>query len=261
MRRFFLSVLSCLLILNSFSQQYNNYLSLSLGPAIPVGKFASTNGNDPNSGLAKIGGLLDLSYIYRFHNSSFGISGSLRARINNINGKAFLSPLMNENPGYKWPDLHISWKAGAFMAGGYHTCALTKKISLDEELMFGLADAWLPAVNIVAIKSLSDFPGDADVLFANSQKTHALAFSSVLKVGASLRLTNRITLVANLDYWYLKPAFKNVAETVMIANGLNVPYQYTISNSRQPPTRYSYSVNNTQAMNSINLTAGAEMRF
>lgn len=261
MKWFLLFVSTCLFVFTSFSQQHNNSVTLSLGPAFPVGKFASTNADDPNAGAARIGGVADLSYAYSFNHSNFGIFALARARINSIDVQASLSPLMKTFPGYDWPAAHKYWEAGAFMVGGYHSSLLTNKISIEEGLMFGVAYALRPAYNTTAIKALNDFPGDADVLFINSPKAHAITFSSLLKIGASLQLTNNISLVADIDYWYIKPTFKNVTQSISIANGLNIPYLYTLSNSHLPPSFYFYKSDNTQSMSSVNVTVGARLYF
>ena len=83
----------------AFSQQLN----LSFGPAFPVGSFASKDGNDPASGLAKLGWMADLSYMHRLEKSNhFGFVGLVRGRLNGISGEGAVSVFKEQFSTYQW---------------------------------------------------------------------------------------------------------------------------------------------------------------
>src|ERR1700689_1901391 len=126
----------CLSAFNCFSQQAGS-ISLTIGPAFPVGEFANSNPYSSTSGLASLGALADLSYTHRTRNSDFGFIATLRARANPIDTKATLGPFEQQYPGYNWSVTKKPWEAAAAMVGGYHSHMVTKKLYLEEALLFG----------------------------------------------------------------------------------------------------------------------------
>ena len=61
MKKTFLLFFSISLVFLRGNAQTRGIFSLALGPAIPVGEYASRSATDPSSGLAKTGAVADLS--------------------------------------------------------------------------------------------------------------------------------------------------------------------------------------------------------
>ena len=225
------ALLLTLLTFSAFSALgQRNRISLSLGPALPVGEFGNQDGRGAQSGLALVGGLLDLSFEHAFKSGQFGLSGTVRARINGVNENAELEPLKDANPGYTWTPATESWAAAAALIGVYHRSGLGSKLQVMEKISIGCAEALLPGFSTTAVRNPGPPWSNTDYLVANNNKAYATAPTAVLQVGVSYPLTRRFYLLANLDFWYLRPTFKNIRETTASAHGLNVPNLYSLTN-------------------------------
>ena len=71
--------------------------------------------------------------------------------------------------------------------------------------------------------------------------------------------TDRFSLTACVDYWYLSPDF-TITQTVAYGQHLIVPGVYELSNASSINTT-SGSASYTQKMNSFNLTLGVAMKL
>jgi hypothetical protein len=257
-RPLFLSALACLSALYAFSQQ-NATLSLSIGPSQPVGKFADKNANDNQSGLAKHGGLIDISYSYLLKHSSFGLTASLRGRLNPIDLGAAVAPVAEANPGYQWSEPGASWKTAALMVGAYHCRTVARKVQVREAILLGVAEAYLPAYSASGIHQTDDTSAES-LIELNGKKAYATTFSGVATLGISYQWTKKFALLAGVDFWYLKPYFKSVTVSETMATGFIVPGQLSLQNAATISYQES-TTSYTQPMNSIDLSIGISMRL
>ena len=244
--------IACLSVLGCLAQK-NGTLSLSLGPAIPVGEFANKSVVDDKSGLAKIGWLADLSYLHPIGNKHFGFIATLRGRINGVDTKSAMDLYATSYPQYAWSATSNHWKAAAVMAGGYYNFPASSKIDIPVALLAGVAKAYFNEQTITGVRDSANVP--VDLIQAKFNKVDATAFSGMLKAGMVYHLTKRCALTANIDFWYLKPTFKNVTQTVVFAQGLIVPGVLSPSNATSISV-YSDTRSYQQPMNSVNVTVG-----
>ncbi|MHA4808838.1 hypothetical protein ACX0G9_12060 [Flavitalea flava] len=262
MQRFFsLLILLVLSAIACYSQKAG-YLSLSIGPSFPIGQFGNKDASDPKSGLADIGGMADLSYVYKIRHSNYGLVASIRVRENRFNSSAFLDPFEKEFPDFDWSQSQIkkSWKVGAVMIGGSYSFPITKRVNLEGQLMAGIAKAYLPDIVVMGFRDTAAIPGHGDFIHAETKKVNATTFSASIKIGASCKLTDRWSLVANVDYWYLRPTFKNLTQTLAQANNLIISGLYSLSNASSI-SYYQYTRNYPQDMSTLNITVGLSMRL
>ena len=258
----------CLLAFHSFSQQnfvqepgvQKGYLSLSLGGAFPVGGYASRNSQDPTSGLANPGGLIDLSYILPVKNSPFAFKVSLRGRFNPIDAAADIAPLAASNPGYQWSEGKASWKTAALMVGTYYHCPVAKRWEFNAYVLAGAADSKLPAYTVMGIKTDPD-PSQEGFVQLSTSKVSAISFSELIGAGFSYRLARQFSLLANIGFWGLVPTFKNETVRETVVDGLNVPNVFTVSNSLNPIVANDHTFNYGQPMNTIDFSVGVAMRL
>lgn len=260
MRIFLPLVLASCLIAASTQAQEHSSVSLSMGPALPVGQFANQDGESPSSGLARIGGLLDLSYQYRLGKGPFGLTGELRARLNPMNEDAALTSLKAVDTGYAWTVAKKSWEAGAALAGAYYRSPLTGKFSLELALTVGCAEAVLPPFAASGIRNSPNYPGHQDYIVVSSNKVHALAPTGLFKAGVRYPLTPHFSLVAYMDFCYLKPTFRKVTENITTAEGLVVPNVYSLANG-SVVYNDSNTADYTQHMNSVDAGIGLALRL
>jgi hypothetical protein len=222
-RSLFFVISICLSALTSFSQD-RGYLALSIGPAFPVGEFANKDANDQRSGLANPGGLLDISYMGKRHNTHFGFTASLFLRMNSINSGALEEPFQTTYPDYNWSVSKQPWEAGAAMIGAYWNYPMAKKMYFEGALLFGVAETMLPQTTVTGIQdSMVANQPVSNLVQATTKKKYATTFSQSIKVGIGYKLTNKLSLQAELSFWYLNPTFKQVTQTVIAEQGLVVP--------------------------------------
>jgi hypothetical protein len=251
--KYFLPLLILLSTTRSWSQN-NGSLHLSIGGALPIGKFASKDVNDPASGLANPGGLAELGYSHLLKDNHWGLTIGIRGRLNGINKNANTSALREAFPVYTWSSSNSSWKALSAMAGAYYILPVSSKLDVRMELSLGAANCYLPEYTVLGILDTAQ-TGPTGFIQAKVNKEHAVSFSAMAKAGIVYHLNKHLDLLANLDFWYLKPNFKNVTQTVIVANGLVIPGYLSPSNAT------SLSVNSEtrdykQNMSTLNLTVG-----
>src|ERR1700742_2177571 len=88
--------LACLPAIGSFAQKTSKdvyppgTVSISLGPSIPIGEFASKNTDELQSGLAKLGEVASLSWWQPLPNTRLGFVATVRFAMNSVDSKATL---------------------------------------------------------------------------------------------------------------------------------------------------------------------------
>jgi hypothetical protein len=266
----FLTAMAVLAVFNAFSQQHSlpphdrGSLSLSIGPAFPVGEFANKNGNDAASGLANIGGLADLTYMHPFSRQDFGYTGTLRARMNGLSSSSLRQPFADQYPGYNWYVSAKSWETAAALIGLYHRSSEpNNRFFLDESLLLGAAEAVLPAETITGINGSTSNPPDPDLVQATNNKKYATTITFMLRFGGGVKLSDKLSLIAHVDYWWLDPVFRNLTQTVTTATGFNGPINYYNLSlaSAASLTRSEFTSDYTQNMSSIDLSFGLSLRL
>jgi hypothetical protein len=258
-RPLFLAILICLSALTSFSQD-RGYINLSIGPAFPVGEFANKDESDPKSGLANLGPLLDISYMGRRHNSHFGFTASVLLRMNSISSSALLEPFESLFPGYNWSVTKKPWEAGAAMVGIYWHYPITTKIHFEGALLFGVAETMLPQTTVIGIKDTGVNHTVTDLVEATTQKKYATTFSQSIRMGIGYKLTEKLGLQAGMSFWYLKPTFKQVTQTIVHAQGFAVPGNLSLQNASSISVG-QFIADYNQNMSSLNFTVGVAVKL
>ena len=254
-------IVICLLFsIDAFSQS-NDWLSLSLGGSFPVGEFASKNANDPQSGTADPGGLIDLSYMHPLGKVGFGLTAALRGRMNLIDQSATAAALASNDDGYQWSGKKAYWKTAALMVGAYYHVPVAKRWQVTGSVLLGAADNRLPKYTITGLKNANGAdPRDVSLIELSTNGVSAVSFAALLKAGITYQLTRRYCLVANIGFWDLKPTFKNVSVEMLEGNGFVIPGLYIPSAATMVVVN-SNTFSYTQPMNSVDLSVGIAMRL
>ncbi|TDW96335.1 hypothetical protein [Dinghuibacter silviterrae] len=234
--------------------QTKGSLSLSLGPAIPVGAFASKNDHSANTGLANVGPLADLTYQHPIGSKSFGWMASLRGRFNGVDRAATLQSPEDFFPGYEWTLNRSRWTVVEVVAGSYFQRPLTKRLHLFANIELGVAEAWSPRESILGVRDSVGY-GYTDMVVAHLSPASRTTFTGLAGVGVCYRWRGRWSLLGRVDFTYLEPTFKNVQSTLAIGDHLAIPSIISLSNA-QEVSLYSYSNTNKQPMNSVDVSAG-----
>lgn len=231
-----------------------------------MGAYGDKDGNSETSGLAKLGFTGELSYSHALAKgefgrmkSEFGLVAMLRGRMNGVSSDGATSVFKDQFPTYQWRANNKSWQTAAAMAGFYRSLSVNEKFSAHALLIAGIAKAWMPEIIVTGIMDSTAQGGDANMIVARNEKTSATTFTAMTGLGISYALTNKFSLMADLDFWYLKPTF-TVVQDVAFAQHLVVPGVYNLSNGSvvsvtQATGKYK------QGMNSLNLTVGVSMKL
>jgi hypothetical protein len=261
MKKPFLFTLAiCLLVLDSFSQG-GDWLSLSVGGSFPAGEFGSKNGNDLRSGLADVGGLVDLFLMHPLGKGGFGLAADLRGRMNPIDQSAVGASLASGDQGYVWSGKKAYWRTAALMVGGYYHFPVAKRWQVIGSFLLGVADSRWPKYTITGIKNGNDpNPANVKVIVSSTNGVNAVSFSALLKGGVTYQLSGRWCLLSNIGFWDLRPTFKNVTVNKVEANGFVIPGIYSLNNATSL-SEYTSTFYYTQPMNTVDLSVGIGMRL
>ena len=239
--------------------QSKGTLGLSLGPAIPLGEFASKDGFSPSSGLANIGAVADISYQHPFGSSRFGWLAAIRGRLNYISKSATYGPLEAQFPGYHWSMNNSQWTSLTGILGGYYKLPLTPTLSLQAEIGLGAARSWSPKQSITGIRDSVGF-GPTDLVQASVHPVSATAFTWLAGLTLCHQWSKRWSFVARADYAYLKPTFHNINVFILQGKGLRVPNLILIANA-SIISDYATTENYTQVMSSVDVLVGVTRTF
>lgn len=254
MKKIFLLFFSISVLFLRGNTQTRGIFSLALGPAIPVGEYAGKGAADPSSGLAKLGAVADLSYQQAVAHSRFGWMATLRGRFNGVDKNATLAPFETQFPGYQWNINHSRWTTAAVLVGGYYQLTVTPKLGLSANIELGVAESWSPNQAITGVRDSAGF-GPVDLVVANLHSVSATSFTGLAGLGARYQWTSRLSLLARVDYAYLKPTFNNVHTTLAFGQGLVVREIVSLINARSI-AYYSETRNYTQAMPCVEAMVG-----
>ena len=101
-------------------------VSVSIGPAFPLGKFGSKNINDSTASFAKTGFSLNVLTEYKL-SRHLGLVLLVDGEENKVDNKAIGSQLEAASPNVTYNVNMDKWKIGKIMAGGSYSTALDKK--------------------------------------------------------------------------------------------------------------------------------------
>lgn len=217
------TLMACLFTANAQTEK-KGFLSISLGPSIPIGDFASTDINKEEAGFASTGAIFDITFGYKA-NDKYGFMAVLRGQSNPFDAEALENELENDNPSINWSVDGDNWGIGGFLLGGYREVPLNEgsKTSFQLKALIGFLNSTSPEFSFSATSGGVSASGKQ---FSAS----TTAFSYLLGLGFSHKLSNSINAVLNLDYLGANPEFKNV-ETVNTLGGQTSTSTSTFSQS------------------------------
>ena len=234
--------------------QSKGALNLSLGPAIPLGEFASKNASSATSGLADIGAAAALAYQHPINHSRFGWTASLRGRFNPVSKSATLAPFEAQFPGHQWSMNDCHWISASALLGGTYKWPLSPKLSAHGTLGIGVAECWSPKQNITGIRDSAGF-GAIDRLQATLPSVRATTFTALAGIGLSYRCCSHWSFTARADYQWLKPTFRNINPQLVWYQYGTVPGNLSLSNAA---SLYDFAATHdyTQPMSNVDMAVG-----
>jgi len=153
------------------------YIGLTMGPAIPLGNFASNDFNNEKSGLAKTGVNLTLiNFGYRF-GKHFGVSAAWLGAAHAVETEGMV--FQSSNP----------WSYGSLLAGGLYSKNIGTAF-FDGRFMIGYAVTSNPDLNYLL------------------ETESTTSFAYIAGIGIRPRIGNRFTLNFTADFFHTKPSFE-----------------------------------------------------
>jgi len=273
---FFFAFILPLLYCKAQSFNDKNFLSLSIGPSFPVGDYAKTNVNNNLAGFAKTGEQVELSFEHKL-SKHFGLAVMLHGQRNTINTTAmseefsqlkFYTAYFTGTTGYptippppvtssyytypNWKFDAKSWLTGSLLigaAGDFPIDTKTNKLFITAKAMAGASYVSAPSMHGKSIT-------DSTLAEVSQNGATAFAFSYLISGGLKYKLTQKLRLLFNVNYFGTSQAkFKNVTETLATAKGFTVPNVYTFPNA-QSISSYSATGIERQSVSTIGLNVG-----
>jgi hypothetical protein len=159
------------------SGDHKGFISVSVGPALPMGEFGVTDTNASGSpGFAKSGFGMMLNVGYRII-KNVGVTAAFLRSSHNV-----------EADGVDLSDNSSPWTYGGFLAGGWLTTH-NSSFNVDGRIMAGYANASTP-----------DFGG-----FLVQESAGSFAFMA--GIGAKYLVLKPLFITVNVDYFNTKPYF------------------------------------------------------
>jgi hypothetical protein len=241
-------------------------ISISVGPALPVGKFSAKDINDNLAGFAKMGESVSISYS-KLLSKNWGIAIDLRGLRNPLNTMALQNSLSTTKiyqgilsgsifqnipppqvsyPIYpNWQFEKQAWLYGALLLGptGQFIIDQSKKITLTTKAMLGAVYAKSPVLKGSSIT-------DTATARIEQSKSSAFGFMYSFSGGVNYSLNKKVFLSAALTYAGTNQiTFKEVTTTVTTTKGSFASPGFSVSQSL-------ITADGKQPISSINLLLG-----
>lgn len=179
------------------------FLTLTAGPSIPVGDFASKNLYNENAGFAKTGFNIDLQGGYYF-TKNLALSGSAFFSQHSLDEQKLKEQIAQEFPGSQIGLSVDHWQYYGVVLGPLVTWDLSPKTFFDFDVMAGVVSANSPKEELIV---------DGD----QAQQTEDWATVMPIRLGATARFQvgKKGYIAAGVHYIYMKPEFETTigAET------------------------------------------------
>lgn len=212
MRHLFSIALFFLAIAASGQKDVGGFAHASLGVSLPMGDFASTDGNNPAAGYAKTGVNINALFGHKIH-KQFGMFAMVMFDAHGVNKQALTRNLNQISGSYHWEAEGAIWTLTG-VTFGPHFSQNFKKSAFD--LRFGIG-----ALNFISPKlTINGTPvtsGAGKASYVQKEKK-----SSAWMLGGGMTFKYEIkwgwVLLLNADYYQANPEFENV-ETVTEIEG------------------------------------------
>lgn len=246
---------------SSLGQSRDNQVSLSFGPSLPMGDFASDAQNNEAAGYANVG--LSVRLVYRKNISEqAGFVVTTFGQLNNFKTEKLATQLKEASSGgadsFNWTVKKAAWKMAGVLPGLSYTLALTndQSICLNSIAKFGAVFAKSPLI---------EAEGKSTNAYAISRQSDAQSWGTAAAIasGLSYRFSPAFSVLADVEYMTTSQlTFKDVYVLSAATNGgLAIPGLYEINNSVNPPTTVEGVGDFKQRLNSLNVRVGISISF
>jgi len=171
----------------TFSPQYKNEISLSIGFSAPIGNYASNTG--ATAGGAGAGANLYLYYGLRLH-KNIGLAFKWYGNSNTFDTKPIVNELQSTT-GFQWDAEDVFWSGGGILGGVTFHVPTNDKFFIDFKLLGGYS--WLSSPELIY-----NLTGTAEWVKTASASSSTIGYN--LGTGFSYYFVPRINLKVGVDY-------------------------------------------------------------
>lgn len=129
------------------AQRPKSFVELGAGLSIPLGDYAKTDFNDPESGFANSGFNFNLAYLNRL-TYNFGVTGALYLNSNSVNQQAYRDEITSDTLEAPLTVSTRNWGGFGILAGPMLYFPLNAYFSLDFRALVGFYSVYSPEVII-----------------------------------------------------------------------------------------------------------------
>lgn len=200
-------LLLCLIsfLFSQHIQAQNKYgqLGLSLGIAFPLGEFSSKDLKNINAGWANSGSSLQLTYQYQFDKSYFGLTALVHGQSNPFDAQQMEKECLNYFPSYTWTIEGTAWRIGALMLGGFAAFPISEKVKFTPRVLAGVMNTKSSDIMVKGIEN-------GNLTWGNQKSSTSNSIIYLFGAGFQFKLSNKLKLQTNLDYFASNPEFNNI---------------------------------------------------
>lgn len=200
------SLLFVAMVWHLHAQNQKGYISISLGPSLPTGDFASTNYNNNEAGWSKTGAVIDIAFTHKFSQSHWGIAAMLRGQTNPLDAQGIADEVASQVPGVLITVTTTNWQIGSLWLGTYGSFPFSEKAAFDTRAMIGFLRVTAPEITTTAITAFG-----SEWIKQSSSTTST--FGYLLGAGFRFDLGEKLSFLTQADYMSSKPKFKDVETT------------------------------------------------
>jgi hypothetical protein len=187
-------------------EKYNySFFRLNYGITFPSGDFSSENINLANSGFAKVGSSLGLTFGFNFL-KDFHYLIEWNGYTNQINTDKLSQYYKNQfSSSLNWETQTSSWTNSNLMTGLGLSFPI-KKVFLDSEVMIGYSYAIFPEMLVVSSDEVNEYK-------TKISESTSTALSWKFKTGIRYKFYNKLTAFLNFSHHLSKHTFDPLVET------------------------------------------------
>jgi hypothetical protein len=231
-------------------------ISLTMGPSVPVGKFASKDGHDSTALFARTGIAANLAISYRLR-KHWGLSMLLNGEDNAVNNSAIDTRLETANPGYTVQYDQAHWVVHRLLAGAFGEWPLGKgnRWSFTVGLYAGAASTQEPNIsNHIYLTDQSGLAGGYNSYSTYHNGAFRFGFAYEGNAGLQYQVGKLVFLCGQVDYagsWVHMPYGSHSLEFVSptpAVGGSGFPIIVPVPSYNQP-------------LSAVNITVGAGVRL
>lgn len=202
MNKIFLSIGVLLYASMACFSQDKGYIAISGGASMPVGRFGQQSFADNDAGWARLGAVYEISLGYKL-NKNFGIAGLIRGQRHGIDTDKLAIAYSAASMATASVE-PARWRVGTLMGGSYGSFPVSKRLSVESRLMFGVMLAKAPELNVTYTY------GGFGALDVYQEDASSIALAYLMGVGFKYDISKGICLLLNGDYFGGIATFENV---------------------------------------------------